>query len=210
LMRRDKVVVYVIVALAVAGLFSAVPFAQSYTGQKIAETMSSPLPSAPEPVLQGSDFPVQVKDLSDALAGGDASAWSGEIGSMYGRYTLSLVNGTFDGEKWLLYFNVPGDVHPGLYDLTLTQSDGGASEGIIQSRCVWVLDEWPESLVISHLTDIHEPITATCCPVTTTTRGTAAPSTPFTVGSSTIRSSWGTSCSSPWTAEAWAPSLRSN
>jgi len=158
-MRRDKVVVYVIVALAVAGLFSAVPFAQSYTGQKIAETMSSPLPSAPEPVLQGSDFTVQVKDLSDALAGGDASAWSGEIGSMYGRYTLSLVNGTFDGEKWLLYFNVPGDVHPGLYDLTLTQSDGGASEGIIQSRCVWVLDEWPESLVISHLTDIHEPIT---------------------------------------------------
>jgi 3',5'-cyclic AMP phosphodiesterase CpdA len=156
---RDKTVVTVIIALTLTGLFTVTPFAQCYTGQKIAEIMSSPLPSAPEPVLQGGDFPVHVKDLSASLAGGDASAWSGEIGSMYGRYALSLVNGTFDGEKWLLYFNVPGDAHPGLYDLTLTQSGGGASEGMIQSRCVWVLEEWPESLIISHITDIHEPIT---------------------------------------------------
>lgn len=157
--RRDKIVVTVLTALTVVGLFSVTPFAQSYTGQKIAETMSSPLPSAPEPVLKGGDFPVHVKDLSDTLAGGDASAWSGEIGSIYGRYALSLVNGTFDGGKWVLYFNVPGDAHPGLYDLTLTQGGGGASEGIIQSRCVWVLEEWPESLTISQITDIHEPIT---------------------------------------------------
>jgi len=157
--NRNKIVVTVLIALTLAGLFSAIPYAQAYTGQKIAETMSSPLPSAPEPVLQGGDFPVHVKDLSDTLAGGDASAWSGEIGSMYGRYALSLVNGSFDGEKWILYFSVPGDAHTGLYDLTVTQSGGGASEELFQSRCVWVLDEWPESLVISHLTDIHEPIT---------------------------------------------------
>lgn len=157
---RHKIVVTVLLVLTLTGLASTVPFAESYTGQKIAEIMSSPLPSAPEPVLQGGDFPVHVKDLSEALAGsGDASAWSGEIGSMYGRYTLSLVNGTFDGEKWALIFNVPSDTHPGLYDLTLTQSSGGTSEGIFQSRCVWVLDEWPESFTISHLTDIHEPIT---------------------------------------------------
>jgi len=157
---RHKIVVTVLLVLTLTGLVSTVPFAESYTGQKIAEIMSSPLPSAPEPVLQGGDFPVHVKDLSEALAGsGDASAWSGEIGSMYGRYTLSLVNGTLDGDKWVLYFNVPSEAHPGLYDLTLTQSSGGASEGIFQSRCVWVLDEWPESLIISHLTDIHEPIT---------------------------------------------------
>jgi len=155
---RNKIVVTVIIALFLAGLVSAIPSAQSYTPRKIAETINSPLPSAPEPVLVGGAFPVHVKDLSATLAGGDASAWSGEIGSMYGRYTLSLVNGTFDGERWLLYFNVPGEVHPGLYDLTLTQSGDGGSEGIIQSRCVWVLDEWPESLIISHLSDIHEPI----------------------------------------------------
>ena len=157
---RHKIVVTVLLVLTLTGLVSTVPFAESYTGQKIAEIMSSPLPSAPEPVLQGGDFPVHVKDLSEALAGsGDASAWSGEIGSMYGRYTLSLVNGTLDGDKWVLYFNVPSEAHTGLYDLTLTQSSGGANEGIFQSRCVWVLDEWPESLTISHLTDIHEPIT---------------------------------------------------
>lgn len=156
---RHQILVTVLLVLTLTGLVSTVPFAESYTGQKIAEIMSSPLPSAPEPVLQGGDFPVHVKDLSEALAGGDASAWSGEIGSMYGRYTLSLVNGTFDGDKWVLIFNVPSDTHPGLYDLTLTQSSDGTSEGIFQSRCVWVLDEWPESLIISHLTDIHEPIT---------------------------------------------------
>ena len=156
---RHKILVTFLLVLTLTGLVSTVPFAESYTGQKIAEIMSSPLPSAPEPVLRGGDFPVYVKDLSEALAGGDASAWSGEIGSMYGRFTLSLVNGTFDGEKWVLYFNVPSDTHPGLYDLTLTQSSGGTSEGIFQSRCVWVLDEWPESLTISHITDIHEPIT---------------------------------------------------
>jgi len=156
---RDKIAVTVLIALTVAGLFSVTPFAQSYTGQKIAETMSSPLPSAPEPVLRGGSFPVHVKDLSEALAGGDASAWSGGIGSIYGRYALSLVNGSFDGEKWILYFSVPDEAHTGLYDLTLTQSGGGASGETVQSRCVWVLDEWPESLTISHLTDIHEPIT---------------------------------------------------
>ncbi len=156
---RHKILVTFLLALTLTGLVSTVPFAESYTGQKIAEIMSSPLPSAPEPVLRGGDFPVHVKDLSEAFAGGDASAWSGEIGSMYGRHTLSLVNGTFDGEKWVLYFNVPSEAHPGLYDLTLTQSSGGATEGVFQSRCVWVLDEWLENLTISHLTDIHEPIT---------------------------------------------------
>jgi 3',5'-cyclic AMP phosphodiesterase CpdA len=159
MVTRHKILVTVLLVLTLTGLVSTVPFAESYTGQKIAEIMSSPLPSAPEPVLRGGDFPVRVKDLSDALADGDASAWSGEIGSMYGRYTLSLVNGTFDDEKWVLYFNVPGDTHPGLYDLTLTQGNDGTTEGVFQSRCVWVLDEWPESLIISHLTDIHEPIT---------------------------------------------------
>ena len=114
MVTRHKIVVTFLLVLTLTGLVSTVPFAESYTGQKIAETMSSPLPSAPEPVLRGGDFPVHVKDLSDVVAGGDASAWSGEIGSMYGRYTLSLVNGTLDGEKWVLFFNVPSEAHPGL------------------------------------------------------------------------------------------------
>jgi len=143
----------VLLALAVSTL-GAIPFAQSYTPQKIAEYMSSPLPTAPEPVLIGGDFPVMVKDLSTDLAGGAASAWSGEISSIYGVYTVPLVNGTFDGEKWLLYFNVPDDVHVGIYNLTLAQG----SMTVHQSNSVWVLENYPDTLTFSHITDIHEPI----------------------------------------------------
>lgn len=156
--KRIKFTVVVLLALTISGLLGTIPFTESYTGQKIAEYMSSPLPSAPEPVLQGGDFPVTVKDLSDSLSGGDASDWSGVISSIYGEYDVPLVNGTDDGEKWLLYFNAPEDVHVGLYNLTLTQRTGSEAETLHQSRCVWILEEWPESITFSHITDIHEPI----------------------------------------------------
>ena len=158
MIRRNRLTILVLLALIVTGLLSTIPFTESYTGQKITEYMSSPLPSVPEPVLQGGDFPVTVKDLSDSLAGGDASDWTGEMSSMYGVYDLTLVNGTFDGEEWLLYFHVAGDVHVGLYNLTLTQGSGAAAMIVHQSRCVWVLEEWPESITFAHVTDIHEPI----------------------------------------------------
>ena len=95
-----------------------------------------------------------MKDLSLDLAGGAASAWSGVVTSIYGSYNLTLVNGTFDGEKWQLYFNLPAETHVGLYNLTLKQG----SMNVHQSRCVWVLDEYPESITFSQVTDIHEPI----------------------------------------------------
>ena len=152
-MNKKRLSLIVLLALAVSTL-GAIPFAQSYTPQKIAEYMSSPLPTAPEPVLIGGDFPVIVKDLSTDLAGGAASAWSGEISSIYGVYTVPLVNGTFDGEKWLLYFNVPDDVHVGIYNLTLAQG----SMTVHQSNSVWVLENYPDTITFSHITDIHEPI----------------------------------------------------
>ena len=155
--KRIKFTVIVLLALTISGLLGTIPFTESYTGQKIAEYMSSPLPSAPEPVLKGEDFPVTVKDLSDSLVGGDSSDWSGVIASMYGRHDVSLVNGTYDGEKWLLYFNLPEDVHVGLYNLTLTQGAGSEAMTVHQSRSVWVLENWPESITFSHTTDIHAP-----------------------------------------------------
>ncbi|MCW4014383.1 MAG: metallophosphoesterase [Candidatus Bathyarchaeota archaeon] len=152
-MNKKRLSLIVLLAFAVSTLV-AIPFAQSYTPQKIAEYMSSPLPTAPEPVLIGGDFPVMVKDLSTDLAGGVASAWSGEISSIYGVYTIPLVNGTFDGEKWLLYFNVPDNVHAGLYNLTLAQG----SMTVHQSNSIWVLENYPDTITFSQITDIHEPI----------------------------------------------------
>ena len=144
--KRIKLAIIVLLALTISGLISTVPFTESYTGQKIAEYLSSPLPSAPEPVLQGGIFPVTVKDLSESLSGGDASDWTGVISSIYGAHDVPLVNGTYDGEKWLLYFNVGENVHVGLYNLTLTQGTGSSAMNVHQSRCVWVLEEWPDSI----------------------------------------------------------------
>ncbi len=152
-MNKRRISLLVLLALTVSTL-AAIPFAQSYTPQKIAEYMSSPLPTAPEPVLVGGDFPVMVKDLSSDLAGGEASAWSGEITSIYGSFTVPLVSGTDIDGTWLLYFHVPDDVHSGLYNLTLTQD----TMTVHQSNCVWVLDAYPDSITFSHITDIHEPI----------------------------------------------------
>ncbi|MFH1180473.1 MAG: metallophosphoesterase [Candidatus Bathyarchaeota archaeon] len=153
-MRRNKITLILLIAITVSGLIATIPFAESYTGQKIAEYISSPLPTAPAAMLQGGDFPVSVKPLSGSLADGVASDWSGTITSIYGAYSVSLVNGSRLDDAWLLYFHVSEDVHVGLYNLTLTQGSVSAH----QSRCVWVLDEWPESITFSQITDIHEPI----------------------------------------------------
>jgi hypothetical protein len=152
--KNTKLTLVVLLFLTLSVLINSLTFIEAYTGQKIAEYMSSPLPSAPEPVLQGGDFPVSVKDLSSDLAGGEASAWSGVITSIYGSYNVPLVNGSFDGEKWLLYFNVPSESHVGLYNLTLTQG----TRDVHQSNCVWVLEKWPDTITFSHCTDLHEPI----------------------------------------------------
>ena len=152
-MNKRRLSLLVLLALTLSTL-AAIPFVHSYTPQKIAEYMSSPLPTAPKAVLIGADFPVTVKDLSSDLAGGAASAWSGEIASIYGVFTIPLVNGTDTDGTWLLYFNIPEDVNTGLYNLTLTQG----TMTIHQSNCVWVLDEYSDTLTFSHITDIHEPI----------------------------------------------------
>jgi len=152
-MNKKRLSLIVLLAFAVSTL-GAIPFAESYTGQKVAEYMSSPLPTAPEVVLIGGDFPVIVKDLSSDLAGGASNAWSAEITSIYGTFSVPLVNGTDDDGTWLLYFHIPDDVHTGIYNLTLTQG----SMILLQCNSVWVLEEYPETLTFSHITDIHEPI----------------------------------------------------
>jgi len=156
--KTSKLAVTLLVLLVLPGLITSPPIAKAYTSQKIAEYVKTPLPSAPTPVLVGGAFPVRVRDLSDSISVEDASAWSGSISSIYGAYSVSLVNGTRKGDDWLLYFRIPADVHPGLYNLTLTQRSASESQEIHQSRSIWVLDEWPESITISHITDIHEPI----------------------------------------------------
>ena len=157
-MNKKYSILMILLAFSLTGMFAITPFTLGYTTQKLSEYMSSPLPSAPEPVLIGESFPVTVKDLDAGLAGAtDPSIWSGYIVSDYGEYPVS-VDGVNNEGEWSLSLTVPVGTHPGLYDLSLTQTFNGQSKDITQINSVWVLESWPESLTISHITDIHEPI----------------------------------------------------
>ena len=156
-MRNTKKLILTVIILF--GLFGVIQYAQGYTGQKLNAYMKSPLPSAPEPVLAGESFPVTVVDLGDVFSSASSpTVWSGYIVSDYGKYTLTVETGGKNGETWDLSLGVPSDVHPGLYDISLTQTYNGLTANVYQNRSVWVLEEWPDTLRISHITDIHEPI----------------------------------------------------
>jgi len=110
-----------------------------------------PLPTNPEPVLTGGDLRVEVS------AGSGASGWSGGLSSRYGSATLNLVNSSFSGGSWTVFFGIPEGIRPTLYDLVLGYSDGGDAVEYTQPRSVWVMEAWPETLKVAQISDIHLP-----------------------------------------------------
>ncbi len=126
------------------GLYGAVPKASVITN-----IIKYPLPSVPEPVLLGEAFTVEVEASSDAMD------WKASISSRFGNSKVELVSEDYNGDYWVLTFEAPEDITPELYDLTLSFSDDGDEILYTQSRSVWVLDEYPDTLTISHISDIH-------------------------------------------------------
>jgi hypothetical protein len=112
----------------------------------ITEPISKPLPTLPQPVLQGGTLRVETipnmpQDVSASLV------------SPYDEADLTLTEGPTDsGGTWILEFTVP-IVRPGLYDLYIPFT----GTEYIQERSVWVMTEWPENLTISQISDIHQP-----------------------------------------------------
>jgi len=110
-----------------------------------------PLPTNPEPVLTGGDLRV------DVSAGSGASGWTGGLSSRYGSATLNLVNTSFSGGSWTVFFGIPEGIRPALYDLVLGYADGGDAVEYTQPRSVWVMESWPETLKVAQISDIHLP-----------------------------------------------------
>jgi predicted MPP superfamily phosphohydrolase len=123
----------------------SVPKAEEFT-----KVVNYPLPSVPEPVLSGGDLRVEVK------AGSDTSGWSARLFSRFGTSGLEFLNGSFTDDLWTLYFKAPTGLPPELYDLEIEYVEGGETIQYTQSRCVWLMDEWPDSITISHISDLHE------------------------------------------------------
>jgi len=154
---------FVRVALAVAlllGLVTSVAALQGYTASIITDPVISPLPSKPEPVLLAGSLTVKVK----AAAG--ATGWTASLVDDSLETRLTLAGATYaDVKGWTVTFQVPGNLPEGLYDMRLGFTDGGKTVDVTQSRCVWAMEEWPESLRIIHITDIHEPVGKNLFPV---------------------------------------------
>ncbi|MCJ7731468.1 metallophosphoesterase [Candidatus Bathyarchaeota archaeon] len=134
----------VLLSVIVVSLLAPIVIAQSVT--IINKPISRPLPTLPSPVLAGGTLRVEI----------DANQPQGVSASLISAYeeaSLTLASGpTEEGALWALIFNVP-DVTPGLYDLHIAFS----GNEYVQPRSVWVMDEWPSTLTISQISDIHQP-----------------------------------------------------
>jgi len=109
-----------------------------------------PLPTCPEPVLLGGTLRVEVE------VGAGADGWTARLYSKYASSLLILENSSYSTAKgWTLFFQVPEIMRTGLYSLNLEYSDGRDDIDHVQPRCVWVLEEWPETFTIGHVTDTH-------------------------------------------------------
>ena len=154
---------FVRVALAATillGLVASVATLQGYTATIITDPVISPLPSKPESVLAGGSLTVKVK----AAAG--ATGWTASLMDASEETMLTLAGATYVGVKgWTVTFQVPDNLPEGLYDLRLGFAEGGKTVDVTQSRCVWAMEEWPESLRIIHISDIHEPVGKNLFPV---------------------------------------------
>lgn len=108
--------------------------------------ISRPLPTLPEPILSGDSLQVEVTFNFPH----DITA------SLYSHYDSGFL--VLSGEPiekddvWVINFDVP-DLRPGLYDLHISFN----GKDYVQERSVWVLDDWPESITISQISDIHQP-----------------------------------------------------
>jgi predicted MPP superfamily phosphohydrolase len=119
--------------------------------ETVTDPVQRPLPSLPEPVVQEGQLPVLVKSTTkpDNI---EAKIWS-----KYDESVISLDGEpTLTGDTWTLIFTIP-EIRTGLYNLNLVYNENEKLVNATQKKSVWVMEEWPEEITISHISDIHQP-----------------------------------------------------
>ena len=127
------------------------PIAYTYALETVSDPVQRPMPSLPEPVIHGGQLPVQVKSSAEP-DNIEAKIWS-----KYEESSLTLDSAPIlAGDIWTITFSVPG-IRPGLYDLNLVYTENEKLVNVTQKNSVWVMEDWPEELIISQISDIHQP-----------------------------------------------------
>ena len=117
----------------------------AYSAQPYNDPITYPLPSLPDPVTDNILTVI-------VTAGESAGGWEAVISDEANEYICTLASSVYGNKEWTLMFNVP-DAVPELYDLTLSFN----GKTYTQRKSVWVMDRIPESLIICHVSDIHQP-----------------------------------------------------
>ena len=148
-LTRKSVTATLLVAAMVTALSLSIEGLAVPKAGEMTDVISYPLPSLPEPLLLGGDLRVDVK------AGSDTTGWEASISSRFGSANLEYLNASHGEEGWTVYFSVPSDLTPELYDLTVRYQEEGEDVEYTHPKCVWLLAEWPDELTISHISDLH-------------------------------------------------------
>ncbi|MGC9020352.1 MAG: metallophosphoesterase family protein [Candidatus Methanodesulfokora sp.] len=136
-MRKIPIVILLVLPLIVA---SAQPPSANIVFY--AEKVSYPLPSIPEPVLQGG----VLKVISSLEIDG------ARIYNEFGSYDLSFLSKNSSG----YFFLIPKVARPGLYNLVISSK----SETIEEPHSVWVMSNWPKMLKLLAFGDVKTPTAA--------------------------------------------------
>ncbi len=133
----------IIIIVLSAALITSLPITQGKITY-FAKVVKYPLPSIPEPVLQGGLLEVRIAlDKTAKLSGFEAFIYND-----FADATLEFVkvsyNSTF--KSWHAYFKIPSDIRPGLYNLKVKFIANGNTYEIEEPISVWILKKWPKVL----------------------------------------------------------------
>lgn len=117
--------------------------------------IASPNAFVPAPVLSGSPFEIQ---LSASQSSSEWAAWISATVAREGRletlnYTLAVVNSQYVENRWKISVASPPSAESSAYSLTVTFMDRGVKRTYTQERSLWLMKQWPQSLVMAHFSD---------------------------------------------------------
>lgn len=122
------------------------------SSEDTSESIIYPMPYVPVPTILGEYLGVEINETEFI------EEYQVTLFNDYSSFVLNLVDYEFTTEKtWKLNVSIPTSGVPGLYSFKVTFKVENKVRETTQFKCVWLLEEWPEELVIAHLTDTHLP-----------------------------------------------------
>lgn len=117
--------------------------------------IASPNAFVPAAVISGTPFEIQ---LSAPQSAGEWTAWISATVSKGGKLetlnqTLTILNSEYRENRWMISATSPTTAEPAAYSLTVTFTDRGVRRNYAQERSVWLMNQWPQSLVMAHFSD---------------------------------------------------------